>query len=247
VVVVIGDFDPNDAANDVAENLDFSRTESPQRSRKTPPPPFPSTDTQAVQYLEPSLSEISVMVGFRVPPPSSPDYPAIEVANALLGGMKSGRLFSNIRDKQGLGYEVGSLLDDQMTSADLLAYAFASPTHTDPVTHKDVPVLASIKQQMLDEIHGMTTLPPSLADVQRAQHFLIGSAAIKHERIEDRTTLLGLAALEDFQGIAYDTDYARYIDAVTPADVQRVAAQYFVHPCLSIVAPGEPGQGIANE
>ena len=72
--------------------------------------------------------------------------------------------------------------------------------------------------------------------MSRAQHFLIGSYKIKHERIEDRAYLLGFAELARGDA-AFDTDYAKYINAVTAADVQRVATTYFVHPAVSTIEP----------
>ena len=42
-----------------------------------------------------------------------------------------------------------------------------------------------------------------------------------------------------------DTNYAQYINAVTVADVQRVAAKYFVHPVISTIEPGVKSSGKA--
>ena len=66
---------------------------------------------------------------------------------------------------------------------------------------------------------------------------MIGAYRLKHERLEDRASLLGIAELSSRDGYKLDTDYARYINAVTIADVQRVAAKYFVHPVISTVEP----------
>ena len=90
---------------------------------------------------------------------------------------------------------------------------------------------------MLAQFESLKTTPPTPADLSRAQHFLIGSYNLRHERIEDRATLLGTAELSARDGYKLDTDYAKYINAVTAADVQRVAAKYFVHPVVSTVEP----------
>ena len=238
--VVVGDIDPQVAARDIIADLEDFPNQGRGSSRPSLPPsplPFPTTDFAPVRSAVPDLAEVGVMVGYRVPSVGDPDYPAVLVANALLGGMKTSRLFTELREKQGLSYELGSIVNAQALAGDLTTYAFAAPTRTDPVTKKTVSAVGFIKQQILRQVASFQTVPPTEAELARAKHYLVGSYAIRHERLEDRAALLGLAALEFPQGTRFDTDYARYIDAVTVADVQRVAAKYFVYPAVSVVEP----------
>lgn len=241
VVVVVGNVDPQTAARDIVADFEDFPTQgrgSGRSSDNAPAPlPYPATDLPPVHNAIPDLAEVGVMVGYRVPSISEPDYPTVLVVNALLGGMKTSRLWTNLREKQGLAYELGSVVDTQIASADLTAYAFAAPTRTDPITKKEVPAVGFIKEQILKQIAGLQADPPTEADLLRAKHYLVGSYKIRHERLEDRATLLGLAALESPDGTQFDTDYAHYINTVTLADVQRVIAKYFVHPAVSVVEP----------
>lgn len=250
VFVVVGNIDPAEAAAKIKDDMvDFPTRGRGQRRPPPAPEPLPAltADPAPIHVAQPDLAEVAVLVGYRVPPVSSPDYPAVEVANALLGGMKTSRLFTELREKQGLAYELGSTLNSQAVAGDLTAYVLAAPTRTDPVTKKSVSAVGLIKEQILHQVAALQAAPPTPAALLRAQHFLIGTQKIRHERLEDRATLLGTAVLQSPLGIRYDTDYAHYIHAVTAADVQRVANKYLVHPIVSVVEPDTSPDSIVSE
>lgn len=247
--VVVGNIAPEDATGKILEDMSDFPTQGRGGRPGPAPEPLPALTTapKPLHTLLPDLSEICVLVGYRVPPLSHPDYAALQVANALLGGMKTSRLFTEIREKQGLSYELGSALNSQAVAGDLVAYALASPTRTDPVTKKAVSNVGFVKDQILKQVAALQAAPPTAPDLIRAQHYLIGSYKIRHERLEDRATLLGQAALQSSLGTRYDTDYAQSIHAVTAADVQRVANTYFIHPVVSVVEPDPKNGGVVNE
>lgn len=241
VFVVVGNISPASAQQEIASALeDFPRTGRAAPGFADPLPPL-ARDLPPVRVYQPDLNQEIVMAGYRAAPTSGPDYPALLVANALLGGMKSGRLFTQLREKQGLAYDLGSIYNPRLAAGDLAGYVFGAPTKTDPATKKDIPTVGLIKDGLLAQFAGLQTTPPTAADLSRAQHFLIGSYALRHERIEDRAALLGTAELSAPDGYKLDTDYANYINAVTAADVQRVAAKYFAHPVISTVEPDAKG------
>ena len=251
VFVVVGNIDPAAAAAKINEDMvDFpTKDRGPRHADLAAPAPLPAlaADPAPVHVAQPDLAEVAVLVGYRVPPVSSPDYPAVEVANALLGGMKTSRLFTELREKQGLSYELGSTLSAQAVGGDVTAYVLAAPTRTDPTTKKPVSAVGLIKDQILTQVSALQAAPPTAAALVRAQHFLIGTQKIRHERLEDRATLLGTAAIQSPLGVRYDTEYGRAIRAVTADDVLRVAKQYFVHPIVSVVEPDTGSGSVLNE
>lgn len=250
VVVVVGNVSAEVAAKDIVADFEGFPTRGRGAGRPeaaSTPIPYPAGTPAAVHTPVPNLAEVGVMIGYRVPTISDPLYPAVLVTNALLGGMKTSRLFTNLREKQGLSYELGSLVNTQIAGADVTSYAFAPPMRTDPATKKESPAVGFIKAQMMKQITGMQSNPPTEADLIRAKHYVIGSYKIRHERLEDRATLLGIAALEAPEGTKFDTDYAHYINSVTLADIQRILAKYFVHPAVSVVEPDASQGGIVFE
>ena len=237
VVVIVGNVTADKAQGVVTDDLgDFPRTGGAAPSFREPLPPL-TQDLAPARVYQPDLDQQIVVAGFRAAPASSPDYPALLVVNALLGGMKSGRLFTQLREKQGLAYDLGSLYTPRLGGGDLAAYVYGAPTKTDPTTKKEVSTVGLTKTSLLVQIAGLQTTPPTPTELARAQHYLIGTYRLRHERLEDRASLLGIAELSSRDGYKLDTDYARYVNAVTSADVQRVAAKYLVHPVISTVEP----------
>jgi zinc protease len=63
---------------------------------------------------------------------SDPDYQALRVATAILGSGFTGRLMANVRDKEGLTYDVGSALqNDMINDGDWRIYGSFAPNLLD--------------------------------------------------------------------------------------------------------------------
>ena len=247
VIVVVGNIAPDDAAKVIGDDFsDFPRSGPPAMPVSDPLPPL-SVNLPAIHTYQPDLTQDCVVVGCRAAPMASADYFPLLVLNALFGGMKSGRLFTELREQQGLAYDLGSVYDPHLAAAALAGYVYGAPTKTDPATKKEVPTVGLIKNGILAQIKSLQTTPPTPAELSRAQHYLIGAYALRHERLEDRASLLGAGELSAPDGYKLDTDYALHIRTVTAADVQRVANAYFAHPVTSTVEPdtasGTPGAG----
>lgn len=241
-VIVDGDVDPQYALQKVSDDFrDFPAGRSAAAGRSLVPPAAPAPLTAPptpVRKTVPGLAEVCVMAGYQAPSASSPDYPALLVANALLGSMKTSRLFTSLREKLGLGYEVGSLLNTRASGGDVVAYALAAPTYADSATHKSVGTTGLLRTQILRQTASFKTMPPTPAETQRAIHYLLGADKIRRERLEDRAAILGQETLLHGDGAAWEARFARQLRAVTPADVQRVAARYFIRPVVVVIGPG---------
>ncbi len=85
------------------------------------PRPVPSSPGGR-RVLERPAQQAQVLVGFLGPGITEPDYAAVRVLGAVLGGGMSGRLFVEIRDKRGLAYSLGVLTPYRMGPAFVLAY-----------------------------------------------------------------------------------------------------------------------------
>ena len=74
--------------------------------------------------------------------------------------MKSGRLFTQLREQQGLAYDLGSVYDPHLAAAALAGYVFGAPTKTDPTTKKEVPTVGLIKTGILARSRACKRRPP---------------------------------------------------------------------------------------
>ena len=109
-------------------------------------------------------------MGSRGIPRASPDYLALTVANQILGGPASNRLFSDLRGEHGLTYSASSDLNCYSTAG---SWAAKTSTRT--------PETAKVVHRALDEIKRMQGQSISRPELDMAVNYLIGHQALEFE------------------------------------------------------------------
>jgi zinc protease len=165
----------------------------------------------------------------------SKDRAALEVLASLLSG-QGGRLFLELRDRQGLAYQVGAYSLDGIEPGYFAVYLSTSP-------EKVQTSLSAIGEQL----RRLRDRPVSAADLKRVQRYLVGSYEISLQR---RATLASLLAFNECYGLGYQA-YLRYVDqvmAVTVEKLQQVARKYLDDRkrVLAVVKPEELSPGAAK-
>ena len=94
--------------------------------------PQPLVAKPALRQLIATPDKANAQLALALPMPLrdiDPDYPALLMANQMLGGSGSSRLFSRIREKEGLSYGVGSYVQWGQTDANsrFNGYAIFAP------------------------------------------------------------------------------------------------------------------------
>ena len=84
-------------------------------------------------YRLPEAGQAAVYAGMRAPSRSSEDYVALELANSVLGGGSSGRLFEEVRTKRSISYGAYSGLPARADDAYLIASAQTQNATADEV------------------------------------------------------------------------------------------------------------------
>ncbi len=194
----------------------------------------PSPLKDMLQIQKPGSSAY-VVIGYPAPGVQSPDYPAMCVANVLLGANKSSLLFRNVREQQGLGYQVGSLYPDIKGSGHVAAYLSLDAARATPE------VLDSAKSAMLAQVETLCAGRFTDEDIDRAKRYLIGNHALEHERTRDRAYHLGRYEAIGL-GYQFDFTYGSKIKQVTREQVQDVCARYFHSPSIVILTATQAGQ-----
>jgi predicted Zn-dependent peptidase len=103
---------------------------------------------------------------------------------------------------------------------------------------------ANVDQDLHDLADGIarlkaSPLPPDLLD--RAKRTALGSLLTSVTTIDDRSWLLGRAALSP-TGAAFENALPAAVAAVSANDVQRVARTYLTTQTLAVVLPSSTGQ-----
>jgi zinc protease len=175
----------------------------------------------------PGAPQSTLLVGLPVAPPNSPDSIPLSVTNALLGGSFNSRITANIREQKGYTYSPRSEVSRRYHDA----YWAESADVTTQFTG------ASLKE-IFGEIDRLKSEPPSAAELKGIQSYISGIFVIQNS---SRGALIGQLQYVDLQGLGEDylKSYVAKVNAVTPADVQKMAAQYIKPEEMTIVVVGD--------
>lgn len=176
-----------------------------------------------------------IMAGYPAPGLTSPEYPALTVLDAVLGRGKSSRIFANLRDASGVGYEIGSFFPPLAGGSCLLGFVEIAPYR---ISATGVPVLVvdDVQKMLVTQMQSVKTSPPTQQEIERAKKLIIGTYALRHQRVRDRAYFLGWYETIGL-GYGFDRQFADKIEAVTHQDVQRVAEKYLRHVAVAVTMP----------
>ncbi|MCW3097600.1 MAG: putative Zn-dependent peptidase [Chthonomonadaceae bacterium] len=227
VLVVVGDIKPAVAFAQLTKALG-SWTGSAGADAAAPYPVIPTITAQRIYLVNrPGSVQSNIVLGDLAIKRSDPDYYPLAVANIILGGGFSSRLFSSVRERLGYAYDVSSTLDRKALAGDFTASA---QTRTD--------VTAPALKEMLRLTEQMRAAPVTETELREAKSFLEGTFVL------GLVTQAGVSASllnRDLYGLPPDylSSFRSRIDAVTVADVQRVAQKYFGVDHATIVVVGD--------
>ncbi len=171
-------------------------------------------------------SEITV-VNLVDLPMSSPDYFPLLLANQILGGGSEGHLFINLRERHGYTYGAYSGVSPGRFQTKFNAIASVRNEKAD-----------SAIMEILNEIDTMRTQQVSAEALKNAKALYNGSFALGLEDPERTAAFSSNILINNLPKDFYKT-YLQKINAVTAADVQRVAQKYFNYNNTRIVVVGK--------
>ena len=175
----------------------------------------------------PGAPQATVYVGLPTPSATSPDNIPLGVTNALLGGSLGSRITSNIREKLGCTYSPSSQVSRRYHDA----YWVETADITTDCTGKSL-------GEIFGEIQRLQKEPPADAELKGIQSYLSGLFVIQNS---SRGALIGQLRYVDLQGLGEDylKTYVQKVNAVTPADVQKMAVEYIKPEQMTIVVVGD--------
>jgi len=221
ILAVSGDVSAADVLAEAARLFAAAPVDDPATEPTLPPAAARGDRTVLVK----PAAQAQVLIAFLAPPIAHADYAAVKVLSTALGGGMAGRLFIEVRDKRGLAYSTASLYPSRLGPG-----VFYTQLGTAPVNQ------ARAEAAVLDELERIRRDPVSAAELARAKAYLLGQFAL------DRRTNARLSWYDGFfealgVGPDFTERYARAVDAVTAADVQRVASTYLTVPTIVTLGP----------
>lgn len=195
------------------------------------PPSLPAVPTQAATriYLinRPGSVQTVYLIGSLGIQRTDADYVAMAVMNRILGTGPSSRLFLNIREDKGYTYSVGSSFNAGRYRGTFTAQ---SPVRTE-VTEGTI-------REFMNEFKRIRDEAVSPTELDNAQRAIIGNFALALENPQGRLQNIITQKLYNLPANYWDT-YPQKVEAITAADIQRVAQKYIDINHLQIVAVGD--------
>lgn len=146
---------------------------------------------------------------------SEKDYATLQVIDSILGTGMSSRLFKDLREQEGLAYQLGTGY-----SPNVLRGSFMMYIGTNPAT------LEKSKQGLFSEIEKLKTEYVGDKELKDAKEKLIGNYVIGLETNLDKASNTGWYEASA-RGYEFKEKYADLINSVTDADIIEVANKYF--------------------
>ena len=161
----------------------------------------------------PGAGQAAVTAAVRAPLRSDDDWHALEVANAVMGGGGTARLFMEIRAKRGLSYGASSSLGARVDGGLLTA-----------TTQTKNESAAEVVGLVLAEFDRLAREPVADAEVTNRETFLTGGYA---RSLETTSGLGGVLAQAVTNGLPLSTieTYPAQIAATTPASLAQAAGR----------------------
>ena len=215
-LVVAGDVDP-DAVLRAAEAL-FADWKASGAGATAPIDDTAAVTERFIRVIHrPGAVQTEVRIGHPGLPRLHPDFHAVSVMSAILGGLFNSRLNMKLREEKGYTYGASAGFDLRRARGPFTARAAVN-------TEATVPAL----QEFLVELDRIREEPVTDAEIRAARDYLVGVFPL---RFETPGPVAGSLAGLFVQGLP-DDELARYraaIEAVTGDDVLRVARDH-IHP-----------------
>jgi len=226
VLVAVGDFEAEKLMASVESLL------GNWAGLAEPPVPLAEKPSKAAPHAvfmvpRPGSVQTTIALGSIAPTRGHPDYAAIQVANAIYGGMFGSRLTLNIREDKGYTYSPFAFISPRREAAVFQSWAAVRNEVTGPTLN-----------EMSYELNRMATTAPKDDEVTHAQRYLIGTRAIELQaqdavaRELARLWVFGLPCEE----LGAESER---IQKVTAQEVAVTGGKYFPAARQTVVAVGE--------
>jgi zinc protease len=223
-LIIVGDVTPAQIEQKI--NALFGNWQRGDVAQLTYGEPPKSSATTIYLIDKPGAAQSSFRIGAVGVPRSTQDYFALTVMNTILGGSFSSRLNQNLREARGYTYGAGSRFDMRRAAGPFTASAEIVSAKSD-----------SALLEFMKELNGIRQLVPA-DELSRAKRYLQLQLPGNFETTQEIAAALVPVALYGLP-LDYYNNYVQSVEAITQADVARVAQQYINPGSLAIVIVGD--------
>ncbi|MFM6245681.1 MAG: M16 family metallopeptidase [Dolichospermum sp.] len=188
-------------------------------------PPITTSPKSCIKPL--NTQQSIIMLGYLGPSVNNPEYAALKLLSSYLGNGLSSRLFVELREKQGLAYDVSAIYSTRLFPAAFIVYIGTAPENTKIAV-----------QGLRHEVELLCNTELSAAALQTAKNKIIGQYALGKQTNGHIAQIYGWYEILGL-GIEFDQQFPELINNVTATEAITSARKYLQTPYLSIVGPEE--------
>ncbi|CAN5541853.1 hypothetical protein BH10ACI2_BH10ACI2_25850 [soil metagenome] len=164
----------------------------------------------------PNVPFPAVAISYLGPRSDSRDMPALRIADTILSGGESSRLYQSLVYKQQIAQEASFNLDNKVDGGLLYLMAIASEGKQAP----------ELEKALLAELKLIQTKGVTAKELEKAKNQLIANAVRARENNDGKAIVIERAVAYQHDPKAVNTDI-QALQSVTVADVLRVMKKYF--------------------
>jgi zinc protease len=191
-------------------------------------PQAPAAPARRVVIVDKPGAPQTALIAFGLGVPrSTPDYPALNVMNSVLGGLFSSRINMNLREKNGFTYGAFSQFSFNRGDGPFLAGARVRTDVTGPAG-----------RELFAELNRMRTDPATEDELRLAKENALRSLPGNFETVADTAELMSEIFTYGLPANYYQTLPQQY-EEVTAAEVEKTAKDHLHPENLIVVAVGD--------
>jgi len=225
-LVVVGDVTPDRVAPLLETHFGKWQAAGSGPARSPLPTPAQPAARQIFLVDKPGAPQSQIRIGWIGVPRSTSDYFPIQVMNTILGASYTSRLNMNLREKHGYTYGAGSGFDMRLSAGPFSASAGVQTDKT----------VESLKE-FFNELNAIRQ-PVQADELTRAKNYVSLRFPARFETTSDVSQRLEDALVYKLPD-DYFSRYVASIEAVTAADVKRVAEKYIVPGRFVVMVVGD--------
>lgn len=196
--------------------------------------PAPALPAGRFRLLQQRGAQAHLCIGLPALERDDPDTWALELLTTVLGDGSSSRLFLKVREEAGLAYDVHAFQTDHADCGTLQVYAGVDPDHLDGALAAILGELARLRDEPVDQ-----------DELAKARAYARGRLELRLEESRHLASWLGVQEALHRRVLTLDEALAA-LDAVTPEQIQALAARLVREELLTlaVIAPPRRGNGL---
>jgi predicted Zn-dependent peptidase len=169
------------------------------------------------------FNQAYIYTGFSAPAVTNKDFVSIKVANAILGGKMTSRLFVELRENLGLAYEVGTVYPPRKEESYFAVYIGLDKKNIELTSKKTDKILKDFCTLKVDE-----------EELKNTKTYIKGLYIMNRQTVSKQSYYYGWREIVG-QGYEYDNEYPKHVEKITAQNILDAANKVFLSHSVSVI------------